>query len=134
MPPRTPYEKEVQAECLNWLNSQPNIFAWRRTIGLFKVGGRTIRVNKVGQSDIEGIIQVRRRDPQTMMFQSGEIGVHLEIETKRIGNTPTKEQDVWLLAVEALGGIALWCNSLDMLKAKLQAELDYRGWRHSAGG
>ena len=70
MPPRTPYEKEVRAECLNWLNSQPNIYAWPRTVGVFKAGRRTIRVNKVGQSDIEGIIKVRGgRDPQTMMFQ-----------------------------------------------------------------
>ena len=134
MPPRTPYEKEVRAECLNWLNSQPNIYAWPRTVGVFKAGRRTIRVNKVGQSDIEGIIKVRRRDPQTMMFQSGEIGVHLEIETKRIGKEPTTDQAVWSLAIEALGGIAFWCNSLDMLKAKLQAELDYRGWHHSGGG
>ena len=125
MPPRTPYEKEVQAECLNWLNSQPNIYAWRRTIGVFKVGPRTIRVNKKGQSDIEGIIQVGQ------LHSGGSFGAHLEIETKRIGNEPTTDQTVWLLAVEALGGIAFWCNSLDMMKAKLKAELDCRHWRHS---
>ena len=59
----------------------------------------------MGQSDIEGIIQVGLHHFGVFF------GVHLEIETKRIGNTPTKEQDVWLLAVEALGGIAFWCNS-----------------------
>ena len=124
MPARTPYEKEVHAECLNWLNSQPNIFAWRRTIGVFKAGPRTIRVNKVGQSDIEGIIQVRTISDESIMMlgshpdhpscASFDAGVHLEIETKRQGKEPTTDQAVWLLAVEALGGIALWCNSLDM--------------------
>ena len=126
---KTPLEKEVQAECLKWLNSQPTIWAWRRTVGMFRSGPRIIRVNQKGQSDIEGIINVRRRDPQTMMFQSGDIGVHLEIETKRQGNEPTDDQSAWSLAVQAIGGIALWCNSLDMLKDKLRMELDHRGWR-----
>ena len=215
---KTPLEKEVQAECLKWLNSQPNIWAWRRTIGMFRSGPRVIRVNQKGQSDIEGIIKIEsgrqtmkdqldavKRDevlfafhrachrptteqiaewtknypefaedirihaairldwearpeeaseePDDLLlrrghsralnaisnfahgsFQTGSAGVHLEIETKREGNEPTDEQSAWMLAVQAIGGIALWCNSLDMLKAKLRMELDHRGWRRSAGG
>ena len=124
---KTPLEKEVQAECLKWLNSQPNIWAWRRTIGMFRSGPRVIRVNQKGQSDIEGIIKVRF-GPGFSSAPSGFPGVHLEIETKRIGNEPTDDQSAWMLAVQAIGGIALWCNSLDMLKAKLRMELDHRGW------
>ena len=132
---RTPYEKEVQAECLNWLNSQSNIWAWRRTIGKFKVGSRFISVNQVGQSDVEGIIKIKPSlAPSLEMLHrnpgwTGELGIHLEIETKRIGNKPTKEQAAWSMAVNATGAIGLWCDSLDMLKAKLKRELYYRGWR-----
>ena len=119
---KTPLEKEVQAECLKWLNSRANIWAWRRTVGMFRSGPRVIRVNQKGQSDIEGIIQVGQ------LHSGGSFGVHLEIETKRIGNEPTDDQSAWSLAVQAIGGIALWCNSLDMLKAKLKDELAHRGW------
>ena len=119
---KTPLEKEVQAECLKWLNSRANIWAWRRTVGMFRSGPRVIRVNQKGQSDIEGIIQVGQ------LHSGGSFGVHLEIETKRIGNEPTDDQSAWSLAVQAIGGIALWCNSLDMLKDKLRMELDHRGW------
>ena len=122
---KTPLEKEVQAECLKWLNSQPNIWAWRRTVGMFRSGPRVIRVNQKGQSDIEGIIKIQFAHGS---FQTGSAGVHLEIETKRIGNEPTDDQSAWMLAVQAIGGIALWCNSLDMLKAKLKEELYSRGW------
>ena len=123
---KTPLEKEVQAECLKWLNSQSNIWAWRRTIGMFRSGPRIIRVNQKGQSDIEGMIRITLAHG---IFQNGSVAVHLEIETKREGNEPTDEQFAWMLAVEAHGGIALWCNSLDMLKDKLRMELDHRGWR-----
>ena len=122
---KTPLEKEVQAECLKWLNSQANIWAWRRTIGMFRSGPRVIRVNQKGQSDIEGIIRVR---PLPSEDPEHAVGVHLEIETKREGKEPTDDQSAWMLAVRAIGGLALWCNSLDMLKAKLKDELDHRGW------
>ena len=123
---KTPLEKEVQAECLKWLNSRANIWAWRRTIGMFRSGPRIIRVNQKGQSDIEGIIKVRFGPSHSPPL--GSPGVHLEIETKRQGNEPTDDQSAWMLAVQAIGGIALWCNSLDMLKAKLKEEFDSRGW------
>ena len=126
---KPPLEKQVQADCLKWLNKQENIWAWRRTIGRFKVKGRIIQVSMVGQSDIEGIVTVRlTADTPFQLCPYDDFGLHLEVEVKRPGNKPTRQQSAYLLAVQAAGGIGIWADSAEMLESKLREEFKDRGW------
>ena len=131
MPNTNPLEKEVQAEILKWLNSRPNIWAWRRPVGMMrwknKQGGqRFSRFGMSGQSDIEGVVRVEMRDIPTEDLQW--VGVHLEVECKRKGEEPTKPQAAWLMAMNAAGGIAEWAHSVAMLECKLKMAFKERGW------
>ena len=95
---KNPLEKEVQAEILKWLNSRPNIWAWRRPVGMMrwqnKRGGqRFSRFGMSGQSDIEGVVKVKLRLGISTL--ESEVAVHLEVECKRMGAEPTKTQAAW---------------------------------------
>lgn len=101
-------ESDIQKQCLEWLNYQPNTKAWRRNSGAHVMEAtathkrRFIRFGQKGMSDIEGIVN----------------GRHLEIEIKRHGKRPTSEQDAWLAEIRLLGGIAFYVTSLDELMAR----------------
>ena len=118
---------------LKWLNSRPNIWAWRRPVGMMrwqnKRGGqRFSRFGMSGQSDIEGVVKVKLRYIPDLHNVS-EVGVHLEVECKRMGAEPTKPQAAWqLLAMNAAGGIAEWAHSVAMLECKLKMAFKERGW------
>ena len=118
---RNPLEREVLNDCLKWLNKTGHIWAWRRTIGKFKVRGRIIQVGLSSQADIEGLVTVHSET-------SEPIGVHLEVEAKRKGNKPTQGQAAYLMAIQAAGGIGIWADSVEMLVAKLKEEFEERGW------
>ena len=131
---KNPLEKEVQAEILKWLNSRPNVWAWRRPVGMMrwqnKQGGqRFSRFGMSGQSDIEGVVKVKLRPgaPISPLYMS-EVAVHLEVECKRKGEEPTKPQAAWMLAMNAAGGIAEWAHSVAMLECKLKLAFNERGW------
>ena len=141
MPNRNPLEKEVKADIVKWLNSQPNIWAWVRPVGLMKWKTkqgkmRYAKVGQEGQSDVEGIVRKNLRvlkesnsvSSVTMFVEDQEVGVHLEVETKRKGETPTDKQAAYLLACKASGAIAVWADSVAMLEYKLQREFKERGW------
>ena len=111
-------EGPVLADCLKYLNKVDGIWAWRRSVGAARVGGRWIRYGQPGMSDIEGII-----------FLPGvDIGVHLEVEVKAPGNTPTPKQAAWLAAILHHGGVAAWCISAEELEDKLRQAFTRRGW------
>lgn len=115
--PTTPLERAVLKDCLKWLNSQPHIWAWRRNVAATLIHGRYLRFGQPGMSDIEGIILVDGR------------GIHLEVEVKREGETPTGNQRAWLAAIAGHGGVALWAHSVAMLEYKLRHGFKRRGWK-----
>jgi hypothetical protein len=118
-------EKSVQAAVLDYLNTLPYTKAWRQNRGAMlseytsKRTGitkkRMVKFGIPGQSDISGICR----------------GWRLDIEIKRAGEVPTKNQAIYLATMTGIGGIALWCDSLRSCVEKLRAEFERRGWAWS---
>lgn len=124
--PETPLESKVQADCLKWLNAQPHIWAWRRSVGTHQVGrGRFVRYGQEGMSDVEGVVTVTITDAMRLEF---DVGLRLEIEVKREGNQPTPKQAAWLAAHAGHGSIACWADSVAMLEHKLRQAFKRRGF------
>ncbi|MFP3041863.1 VRR-NUC domain-containing protein [Treponema primitia] len=122
-------EHSVQSACLDWLASR-NIKAWRRNIGVAfyqNADGtpRPVRYNKKGMSDITGVCSVYKE----FVFEDDEgeyvralpvPGIRLEIEVKRPGEVPTKEQTAFIDMINREGSVGIWADSIDMLEAKLK--------------
>lgn len=112
-------EKDIQAVTIEWLNTIPNITAWRQNRGAFlglqtaTTKRRFVRFGQSGQSDIGGIVAPR--------------GVMLQIEIKRRGEVPTLDQLEWIGMVNRHGGMAFWCDSLDSCVTQLSAGFLERG-------
>jgi len=104
-----PLERDVLADVLATLKLHPRV-AWavRMNAGLFKVvdkgGERWIRAAFKGCSDVIG--QMRS-------------GAFLAIETKRPGQKPTPEQQIFLDHVRAHGGIAFIAHGIDDVMREL---------------
>ena len=132
MKPKPPLEREVLDACLNWLNAQEGIWAWRRNVGMTawvdKGKKRFARFGQKGMADIEGVVGVDVDPGMPWRVMGTLTACILEVESKRIGNKPTDEQAVWLAAIEAAGGIGLWANSVEMLEKKLREALLARGY------
>ena len=111
-------EADIQKAVLEWLNTIPGIYVWRRNVGMttsvYKGKKRVIRYGYRGQADLEGI---------------GPNGIHLEIEIKRLGQKPTAAQRDWLLQAQGCGSIAFCCDSLQSCTASLRVSFRNRGWR-----
>lgn len=118
--------KHVQPAIIKWLNSLPGVWAWRRNVGVMKIGKRWIRFGQEGQADVEGIILI------TLPGVADPIGVHLEVECKAKGKTPTDKQGAYLTAARTYGAVALWADSVAMLKYKMRREYQQRGWEWPA--
>ena len=125
--PTPPLENDVRDDCMNWLNKQPHIWARRRNVGAVQIKGRWVRFSQKGASDIEGLVTVAEVYSDAVDAEPFDVGVTLEVETKRVGNKPTVEQAAWLAAHAAAGAIALWCDSVGMLEAKLKEWYRTRG-------
>ena len=109
-------ERDVKAAVLDYLACVPNSRWWRRNVLAIPMvhngKKRFLKAGEPGQSDIYGIWN----------------GVHCEIELKRPGKTPTEDQKRYLLDIRSLGGIAIWCDSLDSCIEKLDDERRRMGW------
>lgn len=112
-----PTEKEIQAACLEWLNTIPGVRCWRQNTGGFpgeyKGKRRFTRFGQKGQSDISGV---------------GPFGVRVEIEIKRPGKLPSDIQGYWLTSMQESGAVAFWADSLDTCVEQLRYEFIKRGW------
>ena len=128
--PKPDLEGTVLADCLKYLNKVDGIWAWRRSVGAARIGGRWMRYGQPGQADIQGIISVPLIvSPETGMGEREDtVGVHLEVEVKKRGEEPTPKQRAWLLAILHHGGVALWCTSDAELDYKLRKIFTDRGW------
>lgn len=119
MRPRTcevkivPTEAEIQKACLEFLNLQWGVKAWRQNTGGFykEYKGRRqfIRFGQPGQGDITGILSPGGR--------------RIEIEIKRPGKRPAFIQEEWLREMARYGAIAFWCSSLDECERKWMESL-----------
>jgi hypothetical protein len=105
-PPRrrsiTPRESETIPPVLQWLALQ-GIRVHRRNVGLFrqeyKGKSRWVRFAEPGMCDYWFILP------------DGS-GRHIEMEWKRPGAWPRPAQIVWMISVNARGGVAFWARDL----------------------
>jgi|SRR6185369_9563422 len=116
-------EKEIQAACIQWLNSVPGVKMWRQNRGgmvLPNPGGgtRLVTFGHKGATDSTG---------------SGPGGIRIDIEFKRPGKVPDLEQENYMEMIRSAGGISFWCDSLRSCVEQLRAEFIKRGfgWKES---
>ena len=121
--PKPDLESKVLADCLKYLNKVDGIWAWRRSVGAARIGGRWVSYGQPGMADVTGILSVPIGD-----WDADLVGVRLEVEVKAQGNTPTPKQRAWLAATLHHGGVALWCDSKEALDYKLRKVFTDRGW------
>lgn len=99
-------ERAVLAACMDVLKTHPKVaFAWRQNTGLAFSEGHAVRFSFKGCSDILGMLKGGR---------------FLALETKATGKVPSKDQEAFLEAVRAAGGLALWVDDPDTLIAALE--------------
>lgn len=116
-------EKNVQAACLDWLNTVPGVKAWRQNTGVFMASytnkrtgiqkTRRVKFGEKGQGDIGGI---------------APFGIRIEIEVKRPGEQPSFDQTAWMGFIRDHGGIAFWCDSLRSCVEQMRYEFARREW------
>lgn len=98
-------EGKILAECLSWLSVQPGVRVWRNASGR---RGKYL-LGRVGQADITGVCAPRGR--------------RIEIEIKDKGKEPSDAQKAFLSEIQALGGIAFYADSIDMLQENWRQQL-----------
>jgi len=101
----------VQDKCLEFLGFHPMV-AWvhTTTTGTFPIHGkRWIKVGYPGMGDIIG------------QLRDGRI---LSVECKTPGKKPDKDQYDFINMVNDNGGLALWCDSVEMLAKLFTQQLE----------
>lgn len=110
-----PLEKHILADCLEWLNMQPKLYAWRNNTGAvvseYRGKKRMIRYGMAGSADILGL--------------AGPQGRFVAVEVKRPGNRPSAAQEGFLADIRHFGGIAFWCDSVEMCEREYQRQRDF---------
>jgi hypothetical protein len=108
MPVKKPREQDLVNACLQLLKLR-GVFAWRNNSGAFVLGEgkgrRFFRAGLVGGSDILGVLH-----------PTGQL---LAVEVKRPGGKPTPQQQAFLDAVRAAGGVAAVVRDVAELVALL---------------
>jgi len=94
-------ERTIQDACLEFLGFHPMV-AWVHTTtsGTMKRRGSWIKVGYPGMGDIIG------------QLRDGRI---LSVECKTLGKKPDKNQYDFMDMVNRNNGLALWCDSIEML-------------------
>lgn len=99
-------EAGLQKGALQLLRTVHGVYCWRNNTGSWKVGDRYVKFGLKGSSDILGVL--------------GPHGRFLAVELKAQGEKPTPEQRVFLEAVRALGGVAVWVDRLSVLQKVME--------------
>lgn len=98
-------ESEVLQACLAYLQFK-GIYCWRNNTGAVKIGRRFIRYGFKGSADILGICPDGR---------------FLAVECKREkGGVISEYQKDFLQNITTRGGVAIVCNSLEVLISELK--------------
>jgi hypothetical protein len=111
-------ETDLVRACLDWL-ALHRVLAWRaNNTGIYDPGRKVFRSfhGLKGVADILGIL------PRTVTLHDGSaatFGSLLGVECKRAGEKPRPEQEAFLGAVRARGGIAVCVHSLRELEEEL---------------
>ena len=124
-------EAQIQRAVLEYLKLR-GVFCWRQNTGSFRMNyngkDRYIKVGFPGISDILGILPrwwypggksglVRAIGTPTSI--PPDVGQFIAIEVKRPGQKPTLDQQAFLAAVKANGGIAFVATSIDDVRKGL---------------
>ena len=118
--PRPPKEREIQKAILAFLRTVPGVVAWKSGGGMFRLEykgkARMVRMGHRGVSDIIGW----RADVSTCQrCTPSRVALFLAIEVKAARGVLTPEQQAFLDAVKAAGGIAFVARSVSDVAAGL---------------
>ena len=113
-------EAQIQRAILEYLKLK-GVFCWRQNSGAFRLhgagGDRFVRAGFPGISDILGILRLAvQLDGPTQRWYNGRF---LAIEVKRPGQKPTPDQQAFLAAVKANGGVAFIATSVEDVRKEL---------------
>src|SRR5438034_593727 len=101
-------ERDIQAAILAYLKLVPGVVVWKSGGGLLPLAdGRRVRMGKVGVSDLVGWKTEKVITSWSDGYEYELIARMLVIEVKRPGRYPTVEQQAFLDAVKAAGGISI---------------------------
>jgi hypothetical protein len=98
-------EREISKLALDWLINLRGVDVHRRNVG-------AMRREYKGRSRVIGFGEPGACD----FWYVHSSGIHVDLEIKRPGEWPRKNQIVWMLRVNAAGGIAFWIEGLETLK------------------
>jgi hypothetical protein len=124
---KKPKETDLVRALLAYLRAVPGVDAWRCNQGAARLPGRNGKEQLVRFSHRKGISDIIGwvARPLTLVTDGGAcwstVARFLAIEAKMPGNRPTKEQQAFLDAVQAAGGVGLLCYSVADLEAGLRA-------------
>lgn len=111
--PHVPRERDTVGPALAWLKLA-GARVHRRNVGSFKqeYKGKThhVQFNETGMCDY------------WFLLPDGS-GRHVEMEWKRPGGWPRPEQILWMLAINAEGGIAFWARDVKTVQLAVGALL-----------
>ena len=124
-PAPTRKERDIQRAILDAARYWKGVTLWRCNSGAVKDGTRFIRFGAVGMSDLIGW---RAEVTREKLAHHGLLSVHGEVRTarfvaleiKRPGKFPTREQQAFLDAVNAAGGIGVVARSVEDARRALQ--------------
>jgi hypothetical protein len=98
-------ERDVTKLALDWLVNLRGVDVHRRNVG-------AMRREYKGKSRVIGFGEPGACD----FWYVHDGGMHVDLEIKRPGEWPCKNQIVWMLRVNAAGGLAFWIEGLETLK------------------
>ena len=104
---KRPAESIVLRQCITILDTHPAVaLSWRFQVGVMKMGGHFNKFGFRGGSDLMGVLKAGAR--------------FLAVECKGEGGRLTKEQDAFLKAVNAAGGLGLMVDDPEQLVIALR--------------
>lgn len=96
-------ESDIQAQILRYLNSRPDVYAWRNQSGATRVQGRFLRFGCPGSADILGVWAPGR---------------FLAVEVKAERGVLSPGQRAWGARVQRYGGLYVVARSVaDVVQA-----------------
>lgn len=97
-------EKELENECLDWLNREFGFFFKKNTVGIYDEKAKAYR--KKGKYDISGV------SDSIGIYKGFFIAIEFKIKPKK----PSHEQTVFINKINREGGFARCCYSLEEVK------------------
>ena len=118
--PTPPKEREIQKAILAFLRTVPGVVAWKSGGGMFRLEYKgKARMVRMGHRGVSDIIGWWHQTSACSRCTPSRVALFLAIEVKTARGVLTAEQQAFLDAVQAAGGIAFVARSVSDVAAGL---------------